>query len=319
MSQNIEGIKAFSKRYSDYDTNYVCRYQNRFLISPSFFLRTNYFSFKDLAGEGNSVVYKPNTPMKVGIVGSYKWLRMGFAFKIPSYLNEKGNTQTFSMYLNTQTRILNWGIDFYWIQNKGYYLANPEVNIPDWSKGDVYPFRSDISTKNIGFSTHMVFSDKFSLKAAMHQTDKQIKNAGGIAVQVGLSYSSLESMDGTSLIPDSQKEYYPTVSTLTKGSFYSLNIRPGYAYTFVIGDLFATAIAHIGVGFQIQSYILTGNDDWELLLSPTFKFNPIIGYNKGNAFVKLSYTYESSNFHMKQTLFRNSFTMLSLGGGIRID
>ncbi len=317
MSQDINELKDLTKHYSKYDTNYVNRYSYRFLINPSFFLRTNYFSFKDIEGNGNTVVYKPNTPMKVGIVGAYKWLRLGFAFKIPSYLNSKGNTQTFAMYVNTQTRILNWGVDFYWIQNKGYYLANPEVNIPDWSKGDEYPFRSDIHTTNIGFSTHMVFSDRFSLKAAIHQTDKQVKSAGGMALQLGLSYSNMQSVDDISLIPDSQKEFYPAVSQLTKGSFVSLNIRPGYAYTYVYRDFYATVLAHIGVGVQIQSFKIKSDNDYAMQLSPAFKFNQIIGYNKDNTFIKLSFTYESSTFHMKQTLFRNNFMLLSFGGGIR--
>jgi hypothetical protein len=108
-------------------------------------------------------------------------------------------------------------------------LSNPDINIPGWKKGDEYPFNSNIQTANIGFSTHMVFSKKFSLKAAIHQTDRQLKSAGGMALQLGLSYSSMKSLDGSSLIPESQKEYYPLVSDLTKGSFVSLNIRPGYA------------------------------------------------------------------------------------------
>jgi len=285
------------------------------MIAPSFYYRTNNFSLSDVDGVGNDVIYKPNTPLKIGFSASYKWLKLGVAFSLPSYTNDKGETKTFGLYLNTQTEFLNWGLDFYFIKHQGYYLANPEINVPGWNERDGYPFRSDIKAVNIGLFSHVVLSKKFSLKAALQQTEKQLKSAGGFAIQSGISFSGLSS-DST-IIPYSQQKYYGEITKFTKGSFVSLHIRPGYAYTYVYNDFYATAIAHVGLGLQIQSYRVDG-DRWGLKLSPTFKYQMVFGYNSDDYFVKLSFLFDTSSFSINHTKFRNGFVTASIGGGIRI-
>ncbi len=307
-------IREFKEKYPP-DSTYISPLPFKFLINPSFYLKTNNLSLEALSGNGNKIVYKPNTPMKMAIVGAYKWLRLGFSFRIPSYLNDKGNTNSYGLYLNTQTHFLNWGLDFYWVRNQGYYLANPALNIPGWTDRQRYPFRSDLRTTNIGLFTHMVFSRKLSLKAVLQQSEKQLRSAGGMALQMGITYAGLQSDSG--IIPFSQQAYYPEVNQLDKGRFYSFNIRPGYAYTYVYRNYYIATLAHVGIGFQLQAYQLKSNRKYGVQLAPSFKFQQVLGYNSDNAFVKLSFTYMSSSFHIKQVNIKNNFITISLGGGIR--
>jgi len=312
FSQKIDIEKVI---HANNDSNYVYHYPHRIMVQPSFFFRTNNFSLTDIDGVGNEIIYKPNTPVKLGFSASYKWLKLGFAFNLPSYTNDKGETNTFGLYLNTQTKFLNWGLDFYLVKNKGYYLANPELNVLGWNERDGYPFRSDIKALNIGLFTHVVFSKKFSLKAALQQKEKQLRSAGGFAIQTGISFTGLKS-DST-IIPYSQQEYYGGITQFTSGSFISLHFRPGYAYTYVYNDFFATAIAHVGLGLQFQAYKLKGSE-WGVSLSPTFKARFIVGYNADKYFAKLSFNFDTSSFTINQTKFRNGFVIASIGGGIRI-
>jgi len=312
FSQEVGFVK---KLFRANNPDYIYHFPHRIMITPTFFYRTNNFMLTDVDGVGNDIVYKPNTPIKIGLSASYKWLKLGFAFNMPSYTNSLGETKTFGLFLNTQTKMMNWGLDFYFVKNKGYYLANPELNVPGWTDRDQYPFRSDIKALNIGLFTHMVFSKKFSLKAALQQTEKQLKSAGGFAVQAGISFSGIES-DST-IIPYSQQAYYSGITEFTKGSFTSLNIRPGYAYTYVYNDFYATAIAHVGLGLQIQSYRMN-SDHWGLKLSPTFKYRMVFGYNSNDYFVKLSFAFDTSSFSINKVKFRNGFVTASLSGGIRI-
>jgi len=297
------------------DTSYVYHFPHRIMITPTFFYRTNNFKLTDVDGVGNDIIYKPNTPIKIGLSASYKWLKLGFAFNMPSYTNSIGETKTFGLYLNTQTKFMNWGLDFYIVKNTGYYLANPELNIPGWTDRNEYPFRSDIKALNIGLFTHMVFSKKFSLKAALQQTEKQIKSAGGFGIQSGISFSGISS-DST-IIPYSQQDFYGGVTQFTKGSFVSLHVRPGYAYTYVYNDFYATAIAHVGLGLQIQSYKMNGQH-WGLKLSPTFKYQMVFGYNVNDYFMKFLFAFDTSSFSINKVKFRNGFVTASISGGIRI-
>ena len=314
-AQDIEKIKTkINKLASWTDTNYVYTYPHRIVVNPTFYLRTNSFSLEDNKDEGESIIYRPNTPMKFAISASYKWLSLGVAFKIPSYLNDKGDTKTFSIYLGTQTHFANWGLDFFLVKNKGYYLANPETMVPGWN--DRYPFRSDLETINIGFSSHLVLSRKLSLKAALNQTQKQLKSAGGFAIQVGMNFSNLRS-DST-LIPYSQQDYYKEATLFRKGGYLSINIRPGYAYTYVYKDFYSTTFALLGLGFQVQSY-QTNQQKWGAQIMPQFRFQQVLGYNAGNTFIKLMFIYSSNNYKIERLKLKNNFVTISLGGGLRFE
>lgn len=297
------------------DSSYVFRYPHRLMLGLSFFLRTNSLSLTDMDSFGNEIVYKPNNPMKLGVTSTYKGVRLGLAFNLPSYLNNKGNTQSFTLYLNTQTRFLSWGIDFYYIKNQGYYLDNPELNIPEWTNRDEYPFRSDLVTTNFALLTHMVFSRKFSLKAAVHNMERQLKSAGGVAMQLGISTSSM--MSDSSVVPETQLPYYESIKGMTEGQFVSLNIRPGYAYTYVHSGFYSTTVAYLGLGLQLQSYHLESGRYSAGQLSPVFKFNQLVGYNIDEAFVTISFSYESSSYNVRDVNFKNKFLAFSIGGGLR--
>ncbi len=317
-AQKMDKINSkLDKLASWSDTNYVYTYPHRVTISPTFYLRTNSFSIEDNKGEGKDIVYKPNTPMKLAISASYKWLSLGIAFKIPSYLNDKGNTESFSIYLGTQTHYANWGLDFYLIKNKGYYLANPEGLIDGWTDRQAYPFRSDLQTINIGLSSHIVLSRKLSLKAALNQTEKQLKSAGGFALQTGIDFSNLQS-DST-LIPISQQQHYSSATLFRQGGYLSINIRPGYAYTYVYKDFYTTTFALVGVGFQVQTYQISEDRSWGAQIMPQFRFQQVIGYNSENAFIKLMFVYSVYSYKVQRLKLNNNFMLISLGGGLRFN
>jgi hypothetical protein len=154
------------------------------------------------------------------------------------------------------------------------------------------------------------------MKAALEQTEKQLKSAGGISVLLSFNHSSIES--DSSLIPTPQYDNYLGIDKLQKGNVWGVNISPGYAYTFVRGDFYIATLFNLGIGFQLQSYTKDSNKDWYLRLSPDYKFQQVIGYNSNDGFVRLAFNFESSNFRASRTSFRYNYVAISLGGGIRI-
>jgi len=308
-------IKLFQKYKGQQDSTYVKVYPQTYSLKTYFSYRNFTLKLTDLDDKGSTIAYRPNNPLRLGFVGSYKDIRFGFSVKLPSFFPDRGNTRSWGMFINTQTNIFSWGFDFYFLRNKGYYLDDPEVHLPLWDKSMPYPFRSDIRTINVGMATHIVFSKKFSLKAATIQSEKQLKSAGGIALDLALKFSSLRS-DST-IIPYSQRDYYADLVGFNKGGFFTLAISPGYAYTYVHNDFYATALAYLGVGIQTQTYVNNNDRKWSMQLRPKFKFMHIIGYTNNDYFANVTFIYENNLVRFNRTRFNSSYLSVSLGGGFR--
>jgi hypothetical protein len=313
---NGQGIIDLFKKYrGQQDTTYVQVYPQTYSLKTYFSYRNFTLKLTDLEGQGSTIAYRPNNPLRLGFGASYKDIRFGFSVKLPSFFPDRGNTHSWGMFINTQTNIFSWGFDFYLIRNRGYYLDNPEAHIPLWDKSMDYPFRSDIRTLNIGMATHIVFSKKFSLKAAVIQSEKQLKSAGGIALDLALKFSGLRS-DST-IIPYSQRDYYTDLVGFGKGGFFTIAISPGYAYTYVYKDFYATALAYLGVGIQTQTYVNDDDRKWSMQLRPKFKFMQIIGYTSNDYFANISFIYENNLVRFNHTRLNSSYLNVSIGVGFR--
>ena len=308
----IDRLKKFKGHQ---DTSYVSVYPQTYSLKTYLSFRSFTLKLTDIDGFGNPIAYKPNTPLRLGFVASYKDFRFGFAVKLPSFYPERGNTRSFGMFVNTQTNIFSWGFDFYFLRNKGYYLDDPQIHLPAWDKSMEYPFRSDIRTINIGLATHLVFSKKFSLKAAIIQSERQLKSTGGIALDLGIKYSGL--WNDSTLIPYSQRPYYSDIVDFRKGGFLTFAISPGYAYTFVHNYFYSTTLAYLGIGFQTQTYINGESRSWNLQLRPKVKFMQIIGYTADDYFASISFVYENNLIKINSTRFNSSFVKFNIGGGFR--
>ncbi len=298
------------------DSEYIYKFPNKLTITSYFALNSFRLRISDPTGFGNNVIYKPNTPIRMGFIATYKGFRMGISFPLPSVYPKRGSTKNFGFFFNVQTNIFSWGLDFYFLKSTGYYLANPKLNIPGWDDSMAVPFRKDITTINAGIATHMVFSRKFSLKAALDQTEKQLKSAGGIAADLAIKFTSL-SNDST-IIPYSQQQFYEELTNFKKGGFLTLSIAPGYAHTFVIKkDFYSTSLAYMGMGLQIQNYTLEKKRNWALKIQPKLKFMQIIGYNAGKYFASIVFIYENNVVSISDSRFNPTYISINIGGGMR--
>jgi hypothetical protein len=308
-------LDTLIKAGQEQDSSYVFHYPHKLSVKTYLSFRSFSLKISDPDGFGNSIVYKPNTPMRLGVVVGYKGVRMGLSFPLPSFYPDRGYTKNFGFFINTQTSIFSWGFDFYFLRTKGFFMANPELNIPNWDDSQTEPFRPDIKTINAGIATHVVFSRKFSLKAATQQTEKQLRNAGGIALDLAIKYTGL--WNDSTIIPISQQPYYPDITNYQKGGFLTLSLAPGYAYTYVLKDWYSTTLAYLGAGLQTQSYKNDNKRQWAMKIQPKFKFMQIIGYNIDKYYANISFTYETNLVKINDTRFNSSYINFNIGGGMR--
>lgn len=308
-------LDTFKKYSTKQDSSYVSVYPQTYSLKSYISFRNFTLRLTDLDGFGNTIAYKPNTPIRLGFSGSHKNIRFGIGVNLPSFYPERGTTKSFGLFVNTQTSAFSWGFDFYFLRNKGYYLDNPKIHLPLWDKSMGYPFRNDIKTFNIGLATHLVFSKKFSLKAAIVQSEKQLKSAGGIAMDLAIKYFGLK--NDSSLIPYTQQAFYNDITNFRKGGFFTIAISPGYAYTYVLNDFYSTSLGYLGIGLQIQS-LLNGNQrSFGIHFRPKLKIMQIIGYTVNSYFANVSFIYENNLVRINSTRLNSSYISLNIGGGFR--
>ena len=308
-------LKEYYKKYNKQDTSYIKPLKHRFMVSPAISLRTGSIAIKSKEANAENVVYRPNIPARIGLGGVLEGVYLGFSLKMPSYINNKGNTEVTSWYFSTQTKFLNWGLDFYWLGNRGLYFANNKKLFVEGAQKNLKYFRPDISTLDVGLSTHMIFSEKFSLKAALQLSEKQIKSAGGFAVKIDMNYSNFRS--DSSIVPYFQREYYDDISEFIRGNYYNIRLRPGYGYTFVKKDFYVSSLIYAGIGFQMYNHSSLEKRKYGLGIVPSYRAEFAVGYDREDVFIKLSSYYDNTRTKVKNFVFLRNQLMFSVTAGFR--
>jgi hypothetical protein len=181
----------------------------------------------------------------------------------------------------------NLAIKGYYNRIKGYFLLNPEGLYPQWDSDDPYPQRRDMSSDDAGFSFTWKFSDDFSYKAAVTQGERQRKSGGSWLV--GAQYNYLRLRTDSSLIPDDQiSNYEKNAVDFRGGTFHSLTLYFGGAYTFVFFKNFYASISlAAGPSYTKQHWKLSSGSRNTYMFSFLSASTPgwlNIGYN-GDSFI----------------------------------
>ncbi|GEM_PF-2701178 len=298
------------------DSSYITEFKTKYLLASSAFIRSAPIVFNPKNEQALGMVYQTNSPLRLGFLAGYKNFRLGFSFILPSYLNANDQSRGFSFQFKTQLPVNNLGLDFLIRKEVGYYLDNYADFYPNWAKYPYKPFYPNMEIRQLSFNTHMVFSKKFSLKAVLNQSQRQLKSAGGFGLQMGMNYFSLRT--DTAMIPYGQEAYYGDLGRSSSMGKFGFNISPGYAYTFVRNDFFASTVFFGGLSFDLQKLkFFGGGFDVNLIASPQLYFIQAIGYNSESGFLSLSYSFSGSYIPIDGDKLRNGISLFSLNAGIR--
>ena len=264
------------------------------------------------------IVYRPNVNLRIGIAAFWKWFGLGLSADNPFYKTDQsdyGKTTTLDLRINAFGRVVAGEL---FLQNyKGFYIRSPER-----TDGTHYII-PDMRTLSFGLSGYWIYNARrFSIRAAFIQNEHQKKSAGSFLVRPAFLYYRITSDHG--IIPAEIVDAYhiPFANLVTSGTFYSLELSPGYAYTLVfLKNFYLTTAVFPGIAAQFSTFSNTLNDysgsEFAFHLSGRFA----LGYNSDKWFLGGSFQagFNEVPDKLSNALFSYDIAQFRLWGGTRFD
>jgi len=267
---------------------------------------------------GKKIKYRPNISGIAGFKFAFKFVKLSFSFKMPQSPENKrkyGDTKYKNINVNIQTRKI--GFNVFYFGYKGFFLNKPKDFDVLWTSDMPNPQRKDIDYYTFGFNTNFIFSKKFSINAAFEQSERLKKSGGSFILSIGPRYTSLN-CDST-IIPVSQINNYRDVEYLRHGNVISINIAPGYGYSFIKNNFSFNNVLLMGGGFQLQSYEKNQNKRRINAKLPLYMlYKSSIAYNHNNLFASIEFSYELNTIPISKTKIRVNYPTIEAGIGFRI-
>lgn len=269
--------------------------------------RYNNLRMSDNANQVGSFRYTPNSPINLGIGATYNWLtiNIGYAFK---FLNpgreEQGETKSidFQSFIYGRRAILDLFAQFY----KGFYID------PSQLPGATAPYiKPDLTTGQLGFGyLYMTNWKRFSARAAMLQSERQLKSAG--TWLIGLNSSYMGAKTDSSMIPDVPG--FEKLPSLHRVKSFEIGPSFGYAYNYVfLKRFFAMGMAtgHLNLNYS-KEYTNDGQNT-RFTLGPNLSFKFAAGYSQPQWSAAITWTEYWPNFRTDNYSFlaRNGIFRLS--------
>jgi hypothetical protein len=278
----------------------------------------------DIEGPKYRYRMRANRPAALGFGLDYKWL--GFELKIPAFWRqpqpEKGDSRTFGINLNITGR-KHSVVSFAKIYNT-FYQENILEHDPNYlhnHKG-FYPQRTDLTTQNFYSRWLYAFNgDRYSMRAALRQSEKQRKSSGSFMAGAVLTYLSMRA--DSALVADSMERFFPIIKDVRSYRLVTPGILVGYGFTLKLGrNLFFGGKLILGVNREFGAYRSeTGSRiNGTRKIGTSSEVNMGLGYNGTRWFWELSITgYNLRNPFDQVNRLSTGFTAARVHLGYRFD
>jgi hypothetical protein len=260
----------------------------------------------------NGDLYR-NTNDYVGAGVSYGWLDGDLSIAIPgtTYLQQERSTlNQFKLALSYTRRK---------IVLRGIYSESTGVVI----SGSNNEFESTPSVQEQRFGlqiTYLFNAEKYSYRAAIYQSEYQMKTAGSFMIRLDPFYRRLGTND-QSIIPAAYDDVsrFGSQSGLEYIQSPGLLVLPGYGINIALRDtrFFISPIVFAGLGFAHNMYKGAGGPG--SFTSPEYAANAILntGYNGSKYYTKLQFNWTSGYTSMNPTYLTSSNLTCLLMVGMR--
>jgi hypothetical protein len=293
---------------------YVKTFHDYFFLGPVLKKRELSFNIVSERDARANLSFKPNSSYSIGLNLNVFDLNLEVSASIPldiKSINRFGESQVKDVQIGAWTRKVFF--DAYFQKYSGFYYSYPSLMLPP---NQAFPQRSDIDTRNLGFSIAYVFNnEKFSLRSSYTFIDQQIKSKGSFIL--GFVISSFDIRADSALIPASLRQV-TLQSEVDAARFSSLGLAPGYSYNLVFKKLFMNITLSLGPAhYWMQYHIkeLSTHNDIEINAYSAFRI--ALGYNGDRFFSGISYNEQGRNVTFNELKLSNKISTFRLVAGYR--
>jgi len=320
---NIDSLKqskiyksVFQKKTTD--SLYIGTYSRTISVGPIYKYKTYQFIITDQWGIGNPVEFQPNVNDRLGLRVQYQGFIINLHFPLPSNNHIFGKTKSTYLGLSFKLPFKNWQHDFFYQNHRGFYVANADDIIPSYVLGRPFPKRGDLRTMELGWTSKMVFSNQFSMKAAINQSEKQLRSKGSFVLGSTVLFHGFSA--DSAIIPKEQIQFYKDINGLVKGRFFTFSFGPGYAYTYVFQDFFITGMLLVNGGIQFQGYRndgVLGKYRFGFKLNSSINYRIAGGFNLEKFYGSIVYDFQNQHIKIKDSKITTRLEGVNLNCGLR--
>lgn len=255
------------------------------LLTARFFALFQNASFLSYPEEAGKIAYRPNVPARLGIAGFYKWFGLGLSAGIPwlrPNTEKYGKTSVLDFRINAYGKFLTF--ETYFQQYIGLYVSYLDN---DERQVEIIP---GMRITSVGMNGTYIYNyEKFSMRASFIQVERQLKSAGSLIILPSFTFYHMKSDSG--ILPQQIDGSFPDFSDdILEGSFYSLGLSPGYAYTFVFFKYFYfTTAVNLGVAWHSYTSKTYKSTEYDNEFSFPTALRAALGYNSDRWFIGASF------------------------------
>ncbi|QOI97437.1 MAG: DUF4421 family protein [Flammeovirgaceae bacterium] len=294
---------------------YIQEYPDHFFIWPVLKQRSLTFDIQDKQENKRKVEFIPNNKFTLG-AGFYVF-DLGFevTFAIPLAENSKsiyGESTGRDLQLNILSK--KWGADIYYQKYNGFYINDSDNPVP---KGQPYPQRSDLVTRNFGASGVYIFNHrKFSLRSSFTYAERQLRSKGS-----WLLYGTINSFKVTAdsaLLDPAVQDVVGTGSGFRSLRYTTVSVAPGYSYNLVWRKFFLNATVALGPAHHWINYEEeSGPKRDDISINSTGIARFAVGYNSNRFFGGFGFSAQTRIVKFEEVRVSNSTNLFKLLVGYR--
>lgn len=239
------------------DTSYIAQYPQKMMVKA-------FISRSGIEIGHNEKDYSPNNPVRLGLGFSIRntVVNLSSSFGIFPVENDLGKTRSVDFQIHNYGR--KFVVDLFYQKYKGFYNDAGDVTL--------YP---DTSAQLIGGELTYVFNHgRFSTKAALEQTEKQLQSAGSFLIGGGAYHYKLRLEDAFGASKNNINNF-------------QLGANAGYGYSWVINKYWLlSGMATVGINAGNEVDVL---EDGKIKLYPTAFARGGAGYHKDDWGIGMSF------------------------------
>ena len=298
-------IVATYSLQAQWDTNYVHKTKNQFMIYPLLESAntTMYYDYVNADNSTTSLTYTSRDFNSIGFGASFYRLGFSLSFELPATnipelknhkaFNFKGGYSYRKLYGEIKIRNYN-GVEEHIVKSDSNYAATK--------------IRLDIKMRQYGAQIYYFFAKKYNYDANFKNYNIQKKSAVSPYVNIGTNYYYTT---GDYLLTDSSENF----AFITKFQNYSLRLMPGFSFSLVYKHYYFAAMGGVGAALNRNTVHLAQNSNEYWSISPIYEFNAALGYSTTSWFVTLvlSYEFDNVNYGREHLAARHNLLSFKIG------